>query len=254
MKYVLDENGNIKIGSKGHPVVIGDDDKEYEIDAIGAQTTITALHKESASNRAKATEHKKRLDAFGDMDPVAAKEAITTVAGLTTDHKIKVDTLKKEMNDAWQVKFDEEVSKGKTLSDDLFNAKVTAKFATSEIVKKTVLTPDIAAKFFGGNFNVDGTAKDVAGNIIYSKEKPGEPANFDEALSAIIDNYPNKNAILKGSGTGGSGSHGAGSGGSGSEVANFFIKGHKQYSLTEQAKIAKSNPEQYKQLKAQSLK
>jgi hypothetical protein len=250
MKYVLDENGNIKIGPKGHPMVVGDDGKEYEVDAIGAQTTITALHAESASHRKEAADRKKALEAFGDIDPVAAREALTTVKGLSTDHKVQIDNLKSEMNTAWQVKFDAELSKAKALSDDLFNARVTTKFATSEVVKKTVLTPDIAAKVFGGNFNVDGTAKDAAGNVIYSKEKPGEPASFDEALSVIIDNYPNKNAILRGSGTGGSGSHQGGAGNDSGAVTNFFTKGNKQYSLTEQAKVAKTNPELYKSLKA----
>jgi len=31
MNYVLTENGNIKIGTNGHPLVLGDDEKEFEV-------------------------------------------------------------------------------------------------------------------------------------------------------------------------------------------------------------------------------
>jgi hypothetical protein len=251
MNYVLDENGNIKIGPNGQPLVVGDDGKEFEIDAIGAQQTITDLHAESAGHRKKASEAAKKLEAFGDIDPVAARQALDTVASLSNDHKLEIETLKTNMNKTWQEKFDAEVAKNSDLSNQLFDAKVTAKFATSEVVKKTVLTPDIAAKVFGSNFNMDGTAKDAAGNIIYSKSKPGEPAEFDEALTIILDAYPAKDAIMRGSGTGGSGAHQSGDGVQNTDLGRFFDKKSKDYSLTEQGKVAAENPEKYKALKAQ---
>ena len=35
------------------------------------------------------------------------------------------------------------------------------------------------------------------GNEIYSRSRPGEKADFEEALEALVGAYPNKDAILK---------------------------------------------------------
>ena len=56
-------------------------------------------------------------------------------------------------------------------------------------------------------------AKFADGNEIYSRSRPGEKADFEEALEALVGAYPNKDAILKPSGTSGSGA-GTGTGGS----------------------------------------
>ena len=47
-----------------------------------------------------------------------------------------------------------------------------------------------------------------------SRTRHGEPADFDEALELLVDAYPHKASILKGSGASGGGASG-GSGGSG---------------------------------------
>ncbi len=249
MEYVLDENGNIKV-KDGKPLVKGDDGKEFAIDAIGAQKTITGLHSEAAEHRKKASEYKKIVEAFEGIDASKAKEAIATVASLGDNHKVEVETLKTALNKTWQEKLETTEKTMKELQDKLYKATVTTKFATSEVVKKTILTPDIAAKFFGDHFELDGTAKDSAGNVIYSKERPGEAASFDEALDIIINMYPGKDAILRGSGTNGSSGYNAGHG-SNNTASAFYDKKSPQYSRTEQARIANTNPELHKSLSAQ---
>lgn len=250
MKYLLDEKGNIVIRD-GKPVVVDDAGKESTIDAIGNQLIIANLHKESAGHRKDAEKYKVIVDQVGDMDLDAAQAALSTVASMSDQHKLDLDTLKKEMNTTWETKFQKETDRSTKLEGDLFEATVTSQFATSETLKTTVLTPDIAAKFFGGHFQLDGSAKDAAGNTIFSKEKPGEPAKFDEALSIIIDNYPGKASILKGSGASGGGSHLAGKGADYKVASAYYDKKSKQYNLTEQAKIAKTDPELHKQLQAE---
>lgn len=49
-------------------------------------------------------------------------------------------------------------------------------------------------------------AYDASGNKIYSRAKPGELAQFDEALEFLVENYPQKDYILKASGNNGGGS------------------------------------------------
>jgi len=245
-EYVLTADGNIKC-QDGKPVVKGDDGKEFTIDAIGAQKTITALHAESAEHRKKASERGKLLETFGDLDPVKAREALATVASLSTDHKLEIETLKTSLNQTWQQKLETEQLEKKALADKLYHATVIKNFATSDVVKKTTLTPDIAAKFFGEHFNLDGTAKDSKGNLIFSREKPGEPAGFDEALEFLIELYPHKNDILRGSGADGSGGHHGGT--STNPNAKFYDKKSGSFSLSEQSRIANTNPDLHKQLK-----
>ena len=245
-EYVLTENGNIKV-TDGRPTV-KDGDKVYGVDAIGAAATITSLHAESAGHRKEAKEAKGALLKFGNIDPAEATSALELVASMGDDHKVEVENLKKEMNNTWQSKLAEKDTTIAGLEKQLFGATVTSKFATSEVVKSTVLPPDVAAAVFGSNFKPDGSATDSSGNPIYSKAKPGELAGFEEALQVLIDNYPSKNAILKGSGANGSGGQGGGRVQGGQE-AGWFDKKSPEYSLTKQATLANTNPILYKQLK-----
>lgn len=251
MKYALDENGNVKL-KDGKIVLLDDDGKEVAFDALVANNTISNLHKEAAEHRKKSSERGKIIDKLGDIDIDAAKEALQTVQSMSQEHKLQVEQLKENLNKTWQDKYQQKEEEAKSLSQKLYDATVTAKFATSEAVKKTILTPDIAAKVFGSHFKEDGTAVDFNGNTIYSMEKPGEAAQFDEALNVILNNYPNKNAILRGSGANGSGSHNSGPGNENAVIAKYYDKNSPSFNRTEQAKIARTNPELHKRLTQES--
>jgi hypothetical protein len=90
-----------------------------------------------------------------------------------------------------------------------------AYFSNSKYVAQKLNIPaDMAQAQFRDAFTVeDGriVARDKDGNKIYSRTRPGEVADFDEALETLVSNYPNKSAILKpadapgGQGTGGKG-------------------------------------------------
>ena len=61
---------------------------------------------------------------------------------------------------------------------------------------------------FGKHLKIeDGNvvAYDAHGNKLYSKARPGEAADFDEALEILVDQYPYRDQILKGSGHSGGG-------------------------------------------------
>ncbi len=210
MNYVLDENGNIKIGPTGKPLVKGADGKEFEIDAIGAQEHITTLNTESAGYRKRAQSAEKTLKTFeGIEDPVAALEAIKTVSTLGDDHKANMTKLRAELEGSYKSALDGKDAEIAELNGSLYTLNVTNQFNTSPVVKGTIFakTPDIAATYFGKHFQQDGTAQDSAGNVIYSKENPGQPAGFDEALEVIIDQYPMKDNILLSDNSPGGGGH-----------------------------------------------
>jgi len=196
----------------GHPIVL-DGSNEISVDAIGANDKIKSLTAESNERRKKLGEANTKLEAFGDMDASTARKAIDDMAGVGDKTKADLEAQRDAINKTWEVKQTEWDTEKSSLNDQLFDATTGTKFATSKVIAGTVLPPDIAKATFGKHFNPDGSANDSAGNPIYSKEKPGEFAEFDEAMTHIIDNYAGKDSIMKATASGGSGGENGGSGG-----------------------------------------
>jgi hypothetical protein len=98
---------------------------------------------------------------------------------------------------------------------------------------KTILKPAYAEAYYGRNFKVeesDNGARivvgyDQAGNQIYSKKRPGQLADFDEAIEHIINTSPDKDDILR-AGKSGSGADGGQDGGKGptSDIAKLEVQ------------------------------
>ena len=77
---------------------------------------------------------------------------------------------------------------------------------------------EIAQALFGNRFKVeDGklVAYDQNGQKLFSRTKHGEPAEADEAIELMVDAYPHKTSLLKGSGASGGGAQGGGGGAGG---------------------------------------
>ena len=220
-KYKVNEDGSIAADSEGRPIVIGDDGKEFGIDAIAADSKIKALSVENKGYRKKAADRKKELEKFADIeDPAAAIAALQTVGSMSEDHKVEVEKLKESITKAYETKLADKDAEITELVEGLFESNVLSKFATSDVIKKTIFAdvPDVAALKYKGNFKKDGTAVDHQGNPILSKENPAEPAKFNEALSVLIETDPKRDAIMLGSGASGGGSQNAGGGGGGTDT------------------------------------
>lgn len=222
MKLKLDDQGHVVV-QNGMPVYVNAEGKDVAVDVPGTADTITRLNGEAKSHRERAENAEKALKAFeGIADPAAALEAMKTVANIK-DKKLmetgEVDTLKAQINKAWEDKFNTEKSRGDTLEQQLQSEVIGGNFARSQFIKdKLILPSDIVQAQFGKAFGVeDGklVAKGPDGNKILSKSRIGEPANFDEAIEYLVENYPNKASILKGTGAAGGGSNGGGGGDTG---------------------------------------
>jgi len=102
------------------------------------------------------------------------------------------------------------------LKQTLNQEMIGGRFARSQFIQEKIAIPaDMVESRFGQNFTIeDGkvVAKDGNGNPVYSKAKPGELADFDEALEILVNQYPNRDNILKGTGASGTGSSGSGTG------------------------------------------
>jgi len=230
MKYKVTENGNIAVDKNGLPIVVNDDNSEIAIDAIHLYGAVTSLAEESKTRKEKIKELSTKLESYsGIEDPVAAAQAlkdIETLKDVDLKNKGELDRIKEEMEDAWKGKMDNQKVEfekalqsqdqlNNKLKEGLFKSMVATQFHQSPLFagedRSTTMSSNVAVKVFGDNFKVEETDEGeniVVGHIngkpIYSSERPGEIASFEEAIPRIIEASGEK--IMKdstGSGSGG---------------------------------------------------
>lgn len=223
MKLKLDDQGHVVV-SNGKPVYVDDQGKDVEFDVEGTVASITRLNGEAKTHRlAKEAAEAKLLTFEGITDPKAAMAALQTVKNLDNKTLVdagKVEEVRQEAIKATKAEYEPIVAERDQLKTSLYDEKIGGAFARSSLIvgEKAILAipADLVQARFGKHFSMEGgvvTAKDAAGNPIYSKSNPGALAGFDEALTILVDNYPHKDTILKGTGASGGGSQGGGSGG-----------------------------------------
>ena len=109
------------------------------------------------------------------------------------------------------------VSKAEKLESQIASMLMTnsfrgSKFATEKFAAKGQAGADVAQALFGGRFKPEGdklVGFDASGNKLFSRSRPGELADFDEALEMIVDAYPHKEHILASNGASGGGAGGS---------------------------------------------
>jgi hypothetical protein len=242
LKIKVDADGKPVFNDDGIIVFIDEDTgAEQPIDVTASVMNNELLKDENIKRRKTNSELKEILKKYqtGEddgtpiyLDAGAAMKAMETVKDLEAQKLLDtegVEKLKASMDEAYQTKMKdlergfktqiEELTANMSAKDKtIFELMVVSEFAKSPTIRdKTLLPPDIAADYFGKHFRVEGEGKDatVVGYFgdekILSKIKPGSPAEFEEALGVVIDQYPLKTQILRG-GEGGSGSPGGGTG------------------------------------------
>lgn len=219
MRLKLDEAGHVVV-QDGKPVYIADDNKEIAFDAAATVATITRLNGESRSHREAKEAAVAALKPFEGMDPVAAKRAIDLAKNLDDKKLIdagEAERVKAETISAIEAKYAPVLQENETLRTSLHNEMIGGSFTRSKFISEKVAIPaDLMEARFGKNFKIDGgkvVSVDNSGNQIYSRSKPGELADFEEALSILVESYPNRDHILKGNNNGGGGTR-PGQGGS----------------------------------------
>jgi len=205
------------------PVYV-DDGKEVAFDAPGTVATISRLNGEAQGHREAKEAAEKKLKVFGDLDPEKAIKAVETVESL--DAKRLIDAGEKDKAIEQAVAAVEEKYAGKIKSldeslqsmtgerDEMVNTlngeMIGGAFSRSKWISENLTIPaDMVEARFGKQFKIEDkkvVAYDMNGNEIFSKERPGEKAGFDEAMSILVDGYAQKDHILKGNGNSGAGS------------------------------------------------
>jgi hypothetical protein len=209
----------------GKPVYTTDDGKEVAFDAPGTAATISRLNAEAKTHREGKEVAEAALKAFEGLDAAAAKDAISKLKTIDDKKLIdagEVEKVKAEAIKAIEEKYAPVLKERDDLKTLLDNEMIGGSFARSKFAAEKLAIPaDFVQSRFEKNFKrEDGkvVGHDQAGNKIYSKARPGELADFDEALEILVDAYPQKASILKGNG------HSGGGGKPGNESATAGAK------------------------------
>ena len=224
MKLKLDDQGHAVL-QDGMPVYVYEDGKEVPFDAPAAMSKIGELNKENKGHRERAEKAETSLKVFEGLDPETARKALETVKNLDDKKLIdagKVDEIKAEVTAAWKMQLEEQTKgfqakldeKDKLIGDrdgQIYSLMVTGQFSRSQFIADKIAVPvGMMEATFGPSFKVE-EGRVVAyqnGNKIYSRQKPGELADFDESLEILVDAFPQKEQILKGTGNSGTGAAG----------------------------------------------
>lgn len=236
MPFKFDADGHIVLhetNGQKLPVFIHPDGKEAPFDGDNTVTTITRLNGEARDHRIRAETAEARSKLFeGIEDAEAARKALETVrnikdgeliaAGKVEEIKVAAQKAAQEQVEAASKAHAAELAKTKTerdgLQQQLYDERIGGSFDRSKFIADKLAIPgDMARAAFGKAFKIeDGkiVAYDAAGNKVFSRTRPGDIADFDEALEVLVDAYPHRDRILKGSGASGSGAEGGGGSGS----------------------------------------
>jgi len=251
-KLKIDEDGHVVL-QDGKPVYIDDKNKEIALNPPEMYHKILDLNKESKGHREKSEELRTTLSLFSEIEDLPAwktdaEKAMETVKNFNEKEWLevkKVEKLKEDMNKAFEERERKtkeaysqiESTYGETIASkdqQIRNLMVTSKFASSPLFSgtdpKTILLPDVAESHFGKNFVVKENPKTKKlgliayydnGDEVYSHIKPGELAEFDEAMEAIFDAYPGRDRLLRSAKRGSSSSDGTGEGDGSSNLAKL---------------------------------
>lgn len=215
---VVDGKTYAEVNEQGLPLYVHDDGKEVAHDAAQTVATISRLNGEAKTNRERYEKAEATLKAFeGIDDPAAAKKAIETLKNFD-DKKLvdagEVEKIKTEAIKAVEDKYAPIVQERDAFQAQLHNELIGGGFARSKYIQDNIAVPvDMIQAAFGKNFQIENgkvVAVGADGQKIYSRTRPGEIADFDEALETLVGGYQYKDSILKGSQAGGGGFQGDG--------------------------------------------
>lgn len=219
-------DGNpVRIDHTGHEVAVPDSALDETF------SKVSQLVSESMSRKEKIRAMESKLKVFEGIDDLEAwkaeaEKSMSTLKNMEDKKLIdagEVEKVKEEVAKAMQSKIDE-LQRNLKDKDAVIQEKenflhqelIGGRFARSQFINDRLAIPvDMVQHRFGANFKVvDGkvVAFDSTGNELFSKNKPGELADFDEALEMIVSAYPHKDAILRGSSASGAGVQGGGGG------------------------------------------
>lgn len=231
LKTITVDGKEYAVIEDGKPVYIHNDGKEVAFDAPNTVSTISRLNGEAQGHREAKEAAEAKLAAFKDIkDPTAAIAALEKVKKIDDKQLLdagKVDEIKAAAIQAIEEKYKPIVAERDSLQAALHQEKIGGSFSRSKFIAEKIAVPaDMIEAAFGRAFKIeDGKVVAYQGDKkVFSRARPGELADFDEALELLVEAYPSKDHILKGNnsnGTGAKPSNGAGTNGKTISRAEF---------------------------------
>lgn len=208
------------------PVYTGDDGKDVAFDAPGTVATISRLNGEAKSHRERAETAEKNLKTFEGLDPAAARDALEKITKIDAKKLIEAGdmdaaiqtALKPVQEELALAKKTNETLTGSLNKEVIGNAFGRSKFATEKLTPAGV---DLVRTMYQDRIKVEDGKPigfDANGQKIFSKARPGEAADFDEIVESLVEQYPYKDHILKGTGASGGGAGGQNNGSGGGKT------------------------------------
>jgi hypothetical protein len=225
MPFKFDAAGNVavqEINGQKLPIFVHADGKEIPFDVDGTIATIGRLNGEAKAHREAKEAAEAALKPFKDAgiaDATKAAKALATVQNLD-DKKLvdagDVERVKTEAIRAVEERFAPVVKENETLKGQLHSHMVGGAFSRSKFIAEKFAAEgpagvEIAQALFGNRLKVeDGkvVGYDQHGAKLYSRARPGELADTDEAIELMVDAYPHKAHILKAPNASGGGAAG----------------------------------------------
>lgn len=225
-----------EVSDDGKPIYVYEDGKEIAFDAPASRDKIGQLNAEAKGHREAKEAAEAALKKYEGIDDVdAARTALETVANLkagelTTAAKVQEikDAARKTAEDqiaeikrTYETQVQQQAATINELRTGWDGERIGTRFMNSKFVADKLAVPGaVAQKIFGDAFRIEDNqvvAYGPDGKKIYSRENPGEVADFDDALSTLVDKFPHRDSIVRGSGGGSGGRGGAGNGGLGAK-------------------------------------
>jgi len=226
----VDNKTYAEVNEQGLPLYIHNDGKEVAHDAAHTVATISRLNGEAKNHREAKEQFEAQAKAFEGLDPVKVKEALGIVQNLDATKLVdagEVDKVRVEITDALKKTYEPQIqqltSERDAVQQQLHGELIGGGFARSKFIQENIAVPvDMIQATFGKNFQIENgkvVAVGADGQKIYSRARPGEVADFDEALETLVGGYQHKDSILKGGKGSGGGFNGGGGQGGGKSMS-----------------------------------
>lgn len=207
------DDGALETDGDGNPIYLDGDGKETTV----APGYINRLNTEAAQHRTAARDAQKKLEAFGDLDPKAAKDAVAKMKDVNFDelvNKGEIENVRTQLREQFEADIKERDDKLTDANGRIEKLALNNAFNSSEFLNKRLALPVDAAKAtFRDRFRVEGDKViplNERGEPLINKH--GDVASVDEAFDAYITARSDKDTWLKAPDVGGSGSQGGGGG------------------------------------------
>lgn len=213
------DGDKLAVDADGNPIFINAGGQEQSVKG----DTITNLNAEAKAHRTAKEKAEADLAAYkgpdGKMiDPQAAIKAITTVSKIDAKTLIdagEVDRVREQIKAEFTEQLTEKDKALERVSGENNQLKIARTFDGSDFVRDRLAVPrDMFEATFGKNIKV-GEKGEIEfygrdGNRLLSKANAGEYAKGDEAFELLVEQHPQKDAIIKANQEGGTGNGGGG--------------------------------------------